>query len=62
MVGIQSLHQSAGDGVPRVVIDAAGGCCWEVCTGGRCIRDRSGQRLRVRLQALRLEWLEALIS
>jgi len=60
MVEIQSLQ--SGDCVPRVVVDAAGGCCWEVCTGGHCIRDRSGQRLKVRLQALRLEWLEALIS
>jgi len=25
----------------RAAVDADGGCCWEICAGGECLRDRS---------------------
>ena len=37
---------------PRVVIDAAGGCCWEICRGQACLQDRSGARLERRYREL----------
>jgi hypothetical protein len=44
--------QSA-DGVVRVVIDADGSACWEVCLGGECVRDRCGRLLMEQIQRLR---------
>jgi hypothetical protein len=34
------LSQSDEDRL-QVVVDEAGGCCWEICAGGECLRDRS---------------------
>jgi hypothetical protein len=36
----------------HVVTDDAGGCCWQICAGGVCLRDRSGARLMERYRAL----------
>jgi hypothetical protein len=36
----------------HVVTDATGGCCWQICTGGLCLQDRSGARLMERYRAL----------
>jgi hypothetical protein len=29
------------DGTLRASVDERGGCCWEICGGGGCLRDRS---------------------
>lgn len=49
----EQLNPSVGDG-PHVVTDETGSACWQVCIGGECWRDRSGQRLMARLMALRM--------
>lgn len=38
----------------RVVVDAAGGTAWEICSGGVCLRDRCGARLMESYRALRI--------
>lgn len=38
----------------RVVVDDAGGCCWEICSGGVCLRSRSGPAVMERYRALLL--------
>jgi len=48
----QDVPQSAEADRLQVVADDAGGCCWEICWGGVCVRDRSGARLRERYRAL----------
>jgi len=44
----QPLAQS--DQAIRVGIDAAGGCCWEICSGGKCLQGRDRAGLMRRLQ------------
>ena len=36
----------------RVVQDAQGGACWEICSGGVCLQDRSGARVMKLYRAL----------
>jgi len=33
------------DGTLRASVDERGGCCWEICGGGECLRDRSRAEL-----------------
>jgi hypothetical protein len=47
----QSSQSDQGDRL-HVVVDAAGGCCWEICAGGVCLQDRCGARLLERYRAL----------
>ena len=37
--------QSAEPELIRAVVDDAGGCCWEVCVGGECLRGRDRAEL-----------------
>lgn len=37
----------------RVVVDDAGSACWEICSGGVCLRDRDGARVMERYRTLR---------
>lgn len=37
-----------------VIIDSDGSCAWQICSGGICLRDRSGPTLMARYQALRV--------
>jgi len=37
-----------------VVTDAAGGCCWRICSRGICLEDRDGARLMARYRDLRI--------
>lgn len=37
-----------------VILDSDGGCCWQICSGGICLRDRSGPTLMARYQSLRI--------
>jgi hypothetical protein len=47
----QSLQSDRADQL-RVVADDAGSACWEICSGGICLRDRSGPSLMERYRAL----------
>jgi len=33
------------DATLRASVDAQGGCCWEICGDGECLRDRSRAEL-----------------
>jgi hypothetical protein len=44
----QPLAQS--DQAIRVGLDAAGGCCWEICAGGECLQGRDRVELLRRAQ------------
>jgi hypothetical protein len=49
----QSPQSEQGDQL-QVVTDAAGGCCWRICSRGICLEDRDGARLMARYRDLRI--------
>jgi hypothetical protein len=44
----QDQVPQSDDTTLRASVDAAGGCCWEICGGGVCLRDRSRVELMKR--------------
>jgi hypothetical protein len=48
----QSLGQSADPDGLHVVVNAAGGATWRICSRGTCIEDRCGARLMARYRDL----------
>jgi hypothetical protein len=44
--------QSEQPGQAHVVVDAAGGATWRICSRGICLEDRCGIRLRARYRDL----------
>jgi hypothetical protein len=56
-MGYQDLwDQSCEPEQLRAVIDADGGCCWEVCAGGVCLQGRDRAELMRRWGLVRQDW------
>jgi hypothetical protein len=53
MEPIAHNNQAAESDRLRVVVDDAGSACWEICSGGVCLRDRDGARVMSRYRDLR---------